>query len=225
MSPFANVITSEAKAWEQLASLPKRIGSTGSGTGAAVMARAARGSDNFPLSAVKAEDFPELQQFLRHDTTRILRELLDAGRRVVVEGTQGFGLSLLHGGLWPKATSRDTTASAFISEAGLSPLDVDDVTLVLRCHPIRVAGDFRPLARRGFLGDHCSRRGPPREPGRVHDRDAQASSGWPIRSGDCPASHRREPAHTNSAQSPRLCRSHSADRRYRSQSPVVCDGS
>jgi adenylosuccinate synthase len=63
----------------------------------------------------------------------------------VVEGTQGFGLSLLQGGFWPKATSRDTTAAAFLAEAGLSPLDVDDVTMVIRCHPIRVAGDSGPL--------------------------------------------------------------------------------
>jgi adenylosuccinate synthase len=64
---------------------------------------------------------------------------------VVVEGTQGFGLSLLQGGYWPKATSRDTTAAGFLAEAGLSPRDVDDVTMVIRCHPIRVAGDSGPL--------------------------------------------------------------------------------
>jgi adenylosuccinate synthase len=51
----------------------------------------------------------------------------------------------IQGGYWPKATSRDTTAAGFLSEAGLSPLDVDDVTLVIRCHPIRVAGDSGPL--------------------------------------------------------------------------------
>jgi len=147
VSPFANVITPEEKAWEQRGRLPTNIGSTGSGTGAAVMARAARGSENFPLSAVKAEDVVELQPFVRGDTTKALRGLLDAGKRVVVEGTQGFGLSLLHGRAWPKATSRDTTAAGFISEAGLSPLDVDDVTLVLRCHPIRVAGESGRLPK------------------------------------------------------------------------------
>ncbi len=148
VSPLANVITPEEKAWEQRGRLPTRIGSTGSGTGAAVMARAARGSETFPLSAVKAENVAELQPYLQGDTTIILREFLNAGKRVVVEGTQGFGLSLLHGGHWPKATSRDTTAAGFISESGLSPLDVDDVTLVIRCHPIRVAGDSDPFLTR-----------------------------------------------------------------------------
>ncbi len=145
VSRFANVISPQEKAWEQSANLPTSIGSTGSGTGAAVMARAARSALNFPLKAVNAKDVAELRSFLRRDTTAILRDRLDGGERVVVEGTQGFGLSLLHGDTWPKATSRDTTAATFVAEAGLSPLDVDDVTLVLRCHPIRVAGDSGPL--------------------------------------------------------------------------------
>ena len=108
------------------------------------MAMTARGSARFPLQSIQAEDVPELQSYLT-DTSFEVRRLLDAGKRVVVEGTQGFGLSLLQGGFWPKATSRDTTAAAFLAEAGLSPLDVDDVTLVIRCHPIRVAGDSGPL--------------------------------------------------------------------------------
>jgi len=93
---------------------------------------------------VQAEKVSVLQEYLK-DTGAEVRHLLDDEKRVVIEGTQGFGLSLLHGGFWPKATSRDTTAAAFLAEAGLSPLDVDDVTLVIRCHPIRVAGDSGPL--------------------------------------------------------------------------------
>ena len=67
--------------------------------------------------------------------------------RVVVEGTQGFGLSLLDGGYWPKATSRPTTAAAALAEAGLSPVDVDDVTMVIRSFPIRVSGKSGPLVK------------------------------------------------------------------------------
>lgn len=144
VSPMARIITGEHKAWEQAADLRRAIGSTQSGTGAAVMAMTARGATPFSLHSVHAEEIPELQPFLG-DTGPVLRRLLDARKRVVVEGTQGFGLSVLQGGYWPKATSRDTTAAGFLSEAGLSPLDVDDVTLVIRCHPIRVAGDSGPL--------------------------------------------------------------------------------
>jgi len=64
---------------------------------------------------------------------------------VIIEGTQGFGLSLLHAADYPYVTSRDTTAAAFVSEAGLSPLDVDDIVLVLRAFPIRVGGNSGPF--------------------------------------------------------------------------------
>jgi adenylosuccinate synthase len=144
VSPMARVITDEDKTWEQTAGLSQAIGSTQSGTGAAVMAAIARGATSFPAHSVQAEEVQELRRFLA-DTGSALRRLLDDDKRVVVEGTQGFGLSLLHGGYWPKSTSRDTTAAGFLAEAGLSPLDVDDIILVIRCHPIRVAGDSGPL--------------------------------------------------------------------------------
>lgn len=143
VNPMARVITAEHKAWERLAKLSGTIGSTQSGTGGAVMAMTARHAPDFPPS-VQAADSPALQPYIK-DTGKELRILLNSGKRVLIEGTQGFGLSLLQGGYWPKATSRDTTAAAFVAEAGLSPLDVDDITLVLRCHPIRVAGDSGPL--------------------------------------------------------------------------------
>jgi adenylosuccinate synthase len=145
VSPMARVITDEHKDWERAADLTQSIGSTQSGTGAAVIAMTARGANRFPLHSVQAENVPELHRFLVEDTGAELRRLLDAGKRVVVEGTQGFGLSLLQSGYWPKATSRDTTAAGFLAEAGLSPRDVDDITLVIRCYPIRVAGDSGPL--------------------------------------------------------------------------------
>jgi adenylosuccinate synthase len=71
--------------------------------------------------------------------------MLDLGEHVVIEGTQGFGLSLLHSPHFPKTTSRDTTAAAALAETGLSPLDVREVVLVLRSFPIRVAGDSGPF--------------------------------------------------------------------------------
>ena len=74
-----------------------------------------------------------------------MRDALNRNRLIVIEGSQGFGLSLLHGGYYPNATSRDTTAATFVGEAGLSPRDVTDVTLVILGHPIRVAGNSGPL--------------------------------------------------------------------------------
>ncbi len=71
--------------------------------------------------------------------------MLDRRARVIVEETQGFGSSPLNARHFPYVTSRDTTASAFLSETGLSPLDVDDVSLVIRSFPIRVEGNSGPL--------------------------------------------------------------------------------
>jgi adenylosuccinate synthase len=95
-------------------------------------------------SGLPVEEHPSLAPFAR-DTSGILEYALSSGRGILVEGTQGFGLSLLHGDSWPKATARDTTASGFLSESGLPPLAVRDVVLVIRAMPIRVAGDSGPL--------------------------------------------------------------------------------
>jgi len=139
ISRYARVIMPEHKAWETEAGIGKAIGSTGSGVGAAVMASVAREAKNFPLKSYDAEHVSQLDRFVC-DTSALLRKQLLENTRVIIEGSQGFGLSLLEGGYWPKATSRSTTASAALSEAGLSPLDVDDIYLVLRSFPIRVAG-------------------------------------------------------------------------------------
>lgn len=144
ISSYTRIITSEHKAWERDAGLVGAIGSTGSGVGGAVMASVAREASNFSLYSPDAGHCASLQKFVR-DTSETLRRRLDKGCRVVVEGTQGFGLSLLEGGYWPKATSRATTAAGALTEAGLSPVDVDDVTMVIRSFPIRVAGDSGPL--------------------------------------------------------------------------------
>ncbi|CAN7175205.1 adenylosuccinate synthetase [Mesorhizobium caraganae] len=146
ISHYANVITEQHKAWERSAGLISAIGSTGSGVGAAVMASVAREAGDFPLKALHARDHGQLQRFL-HDTTTALYNGLQLDRRIVIEGSQGFGLSLLDGGYWPKATARSTTAAAALAESGLSPRYVDDVTMVIRSFPIRVAGESGPLPR------------------------------------------------------------------------------
>ena len=74
-----------------------------------------------------------------------MRNALSHGENLVVEGTQGYGLSLLHSEFYPFVTSRDTTAASFISEAGVSPLDVKNVVMVIRAFPIRVMGNSGPL--------------------------------------------------------------------------------
>lgn len=139
IDPNAVVITERELREERESDLRRWIGSTLSGTGAAVIARASR------IGTVRlARDEEVLKPFVR-SSVRFLRERLDKKERVLIEGTQGFGLSVLHSPHYPFATSRDTTAAGFVAESGLSPLDVDDIVLVIRAFPIRVAGNSGPL--------------------------------------------------------------------------------
>jgi adenylosuccinate synthase len=139
IDPNAVVITDEEVSEERESSLRCLIGSTQSGTGAAVIRRTAR------VGGVRlARDDKALSPYV-HPTSQFLRSKLDKRERVLIEGTQGFGLSVLHSPHYPFATSRDTTAAGFVAEAGLSPLDVDDVVLVIRAFPIRVPGNSGPL--------------------------------------------------------------------------------
>jgi adenylosuccinate synthase len=129
------VITEEDKENEYNSSLRKDIGSTLSGTGSSAIRRITRDK-----KIKLAKDFEQLKPFIT-DAKTFLHEQLQKGQDILIEGTQGFGLSLLHSPCYPYTTSKDTTAAGFLSEVGLSPFDVDDIILVIRTFPIRVEGN------------------------------------------------------------------------------------
>jgi adenylosuccinate synthase len=118
--------------------LRERLSSTLCGVGSAVARRALRGSD-VRTAEICSKEVPWLEQLITN-VSEETNASLDQGKSVLVEGTQGFGLSLYHSDSYPKATSRDTTAAAFLSEVGLSPRSVTDIVMVFRTFPIRVAG-------------------------------------------------------------------------------------
>jgi adenylosuccinate synthase len=119
----------------------EQVGSTASGTGAALMRRMTRSQD---VRLAKHSEL--LRSHVRVEPVApLLHAHLDRHGTVIVEGTQGFGLSLLHGQHYPYVTARDTTAAAFISEVGLSPLQVSQILMVLRTFPIRVGGNSGPI--------------------------------------------------------------------------------
>jgi len=141
VDPRAAVV-SEADREAELASVG-RIGSTGSGTGAALVRRMQRGA-----SSLLAGQCQKLSDRVRIETVApLLHHHLDRGGFLIVEGTQGFGLSLLHGPHYPFVTARDTTASGFAAEVGLSPRQIDCIILVVRTFPIRVGGNSGPLSQ------------------------------------------------------------------------------
>ena len=139
IDPNAMIISEKNRNSELMINLREKIGSTLSGTGAAVIERISREE-----KVLLAKDVTELKPFIC-DTKSYLRSLINRGKHIVIEGTQGYGLSIYHTANYPYATSRDTTASGFLAETGLSPFDVEHVVMVIRAFPIRVAGNSGPL--------------------------------------------------------------------------------
>jgi adenylosuccinate synthase len=114
-----------------------KISSTQSGVGAASARRIMR-KDVRLAKDILVAGIPWTSMLA--DTAKLLNDAVDAGESIMIEGTQGFGLSLYHSPFYPCTTSRDTGTAAFVSECGLSPLLVTDVILVMRAFPIRVSG-------------------------------------------------------------------------------------
>lgn len=139
VDPRAVIVTDQDREAER-ASL-EHIASTCTGTGAAMARRMARGA-NVRL----AKDSCALRARCRVETLApLVNQALDEGGHVIVEGSQGFGLSLLHGPDYPFVTSRDTTAAGFAMEVGLSPRIIDSIVMVVRTFPIRVGGASGPI--------------------------------------------------------------------------------
>lgn len=113
-----------------------KIGSTGQGVGFAtannIIARLQNETKH------KAKNFNKLKPFIG-STSEILECEFRNNKKVLLEGTQGSGLSLHHG-LYPHVTSRDTNVSGCLSEAGISPKRVRKIIMVTRTYPIRVGG-------------------------------------------------------------------------------------
>lgn len=122
------------------------IGSTGQGVGAA---QARRIRYRKPGMVKLAGDIKDLHPFIC-DSCELLERAFERGDRIFLEGTQGTGLSLYHGD-YPYVTSRDTTVSGCLAEAGISAARVRRIVMVCRTYPIRVksphGGTSGPMTR------------------------------------------------------------------------------
>jgi adenylosuccinate synthase len=132
---MASIIEEKHSAQDKASAVNKAIGTTGWGVGPAIEERARR-------TAKLARDIPELKPYLADATTEV-NDGIDAGKKVLLEGTQGFMLSLYHG-TYPYVTSRDTGAAAICSEAGVGPTRVDDVLIVYKAFITRVGAGPMP---------------------------------------------------------------------------------
>ncbi|MCY4252388.1 MAG: adenylosuccinate synthetase [Thaumarchaeota archaeon] len=123
------VITAAHREADSRGDLAGRIGSTGSGTGPANADRAMR-------TLGLAADEPSLKGMVG-DVPLEVNSALDAGERVLVEGTQGTFLSLWHG-TYPYVTSKDVTAAGICADVGLAPRRVDEVIVAFKAYVTRV---------------------------------------------------------------------------------------
>ncbi len=138
----AHVITEDLIEREQQSDLAERIGSTSTvakeGIGTATAARVMREAE-----CVTAIDIEWLREYL-DDTTGYLFQSWANDKNILLEGTQGTGLSLTTG-QFPYCTSRNTTATGLAADAGVPGNAVTESILVCRTFPIRVAGNSGPF--------------------------------------------------------------------------------
>jgi adenylosuccinate synthase len=129
MDSQASIIEEKHSAQDKASAHLKGLGTTGRGVGPAIEERVRR-------TAKLARDISELKPYLTDAATET-NSAIDAGKKVLLEGTQGVQLSLFHG-TYPYVTGRDTSASAICSEAGVGPTKVDNVLVVLKSFITRV---------------------------------------------------------------------------------------
>jgi len=140
IDPQAMIISDEDI--EAEGELKERIASTAQGVGQATARKIVqRGNEKLKL----ARDVKELKPYLRPAIEVLTKTFVENGR-VLLEGTQGTGLSLHHGS-YPFVTSRDTTVSGCLSEAGIPPSRVRRSIMVCRAYPIRVEGSSGPMSQ------------------------------------------------------------------------------
>ncbi|HEY4672543.1 MAG TPA: adenylosuccinate synthetase [Nitrososphaerales archaeon] len=125
----ASIIEEKHLDADRVGHLKEKIGTTGTGTGPA-------NSDRVLRVAKIARDEPKLKGLVG-DVAEHVNGVVDAGKNLIVEGTQGTFLSLYHG-TYPYVTSKDVTASAICSDVGLGPKKVDDVIMVCKAYVTRV---------------------------------------------------------------------------------------
>lgn len=148
IDPLAIIISDQDRRNE--VGLRDDISSTASGSGLAAARRIAERGNKGTLLA---KDIPDLRPYVgtepdfRGKTLYRLELAYSQGKSVLLEGTQGSGLSIFHGP-YPYVTSRDTNVAGCLAEAGISPSRVRRILLVVRSTPIRVAN---PAPRSGVL--------------------------------------------------------------------------
>jgi adenylosuccinate synthase len=146
----AAVVTPECVKWEKEQLV--RISSTCKGTGAALMNKIERLPDAVARGSHEVWD-AGLGPCV-HGAEEIITNGLDDGASILVEGAQGFDLSIDHGA-YPFTTSRDCTPQSLLAWSGIPIGEVRDIYGSLRTYPIRVGNVVDEAGTTvGFSGPH-----------------------------------------------------------------------
>jgi len=129
--PLTSILTSK-DIESEVCSL-NRIASTMQGSAATYISKIMRNEEKCHL----AKDFVPFRNMIT-DTHELTQRLLNEGRTVLIETSQGFDLGLNHGYAWPYVTGRDCMLGRWLDNAGVHPRQLGLVTVALRTHPIRV---------------------------------------------------------------------------------------
>lgn len=123
----------------------KSISSTAQGVGIA-SARKMTGRSDYKEGRANflAKDCADLKPYIG-SARKVIADAIVDGKRILLEGTQGTSLSLHHGP-YPHVTTRDTTVSGCLADAGIAPSNVRKIIMVCRTYPIRVGGPSGDMA-------------------------------------------------------------------------------
>lgn len=160
--PHATVVTQADRNEESIKMMA--IGSTAKGVGAAIVRKITRQ----PGDLVVARDFmhhPIFTPMDPEDDPVVLvvdpmhwPMLFEESTHILVEGAQGFGLSMSHG-FYPYTTSRDVTPMQILADCGVPWHMVHDMKIygTARTFPIRVANRYDKAGMQiGYSGPHYS---------------------------------------------------------------------
>jgi len=150
IDPQAMIIDKKDIEWE-INELRDQIASTAQGVGHATARKILE--RKISSSVLLAGNEPALKHYIR-DSVEFFAECLSSGKKIMLEGTQGTSLSLHHGN-YPHVTSRVTSATGCLAEAGISARHVRRVLMVCRTYPIRV-GDTDTGNTSGFMSQEIS---------------------------------------------------------------------
>ncbi|MCB4743541.1 MAG: adenylosuccinate synthase [Sulfurovum sp.] len=92
------------------------------------------------------------------DTTQLIWETLDAGKKVLLEGAQGTMLDIDHG-TYPYVTSSTTVSAGSCSGLGLNPKDIGKITGIAKAYCTRVGNGPFPSEDFESEGDRLRENG------------------------------------------------------------------